>query len=57
MHNDEIVSVLEQTHQSRYLKLLLEGVIYEFGEHERKVLCVYRRELCTFETKLIIKIT
>ena len=56
MHDDEIVSVIEQTHQSRYLKLLLEGAIYEFGENERGF-CVYRRELCTFETKLIIKIT
>ena len=37
MHDDEIVSVIEQTHQSRYLKLLLEGAIYEFGENERKV--------------------
>lgn len=41
MHDDEIVSVIEQTHQSRYLKLLLEGAIYEFGENERRFLCVY----------------
>lgn len=40
MHNDEIVSAIEQTHQSRDLKLLLEGVTYEFGETEKVFVCI-----------------
>lgn len=40
MHSDEIVSAIEQTHQSRYLKLGLEGAIYDFGDNERRFLRV-----------------